>query len=101
MPDSAVPIPIFLLVVCVGMLVVLLLLVLRISWRLSRLEKLGVYSPSQAEPAAQAPTQAETSLGGAFEAFLAQDPSRRDLPKGEQFSAYRRWRQDNGMNWTT
>ena len=101
MPDSAAPIPIILLAVCVGMLVVLLLLVLRISWRLSRLENLGGRSSSQAEPAAHAPTKAETSVGGAFEAFLAQDPSRRDLPKGEQFSAYRRWRQDNGMNWST
>ena len=111
MPDPVAPVPIILLAVCLGMLVVLLLLVLRISWRLSRLESLGVHPPSQAEPTAQAPTaqaptaqaptQAETSPGGAFEAFLAQDPSRRDLPKGEQFSAYRQWRQNNGMNWST
>ena len=101
MPDPVAPVPIILLAVCLGMLVVLLLLVMRISWRLSRLESLGVHPPSQAEPTAQAPTQAETSPGGAFEAFLAQDPSRRDLPKGEQFSAYRQWRQNNGMNWST
>ena len=100
MPEAAAPILVILLTACVGMLVVVLLLVLRISWRLSRLEKLGGHSPSRLESTAEAPTQAETSPGGAFEAFLAQDPSRRDLPKGEQFSAYRRWRQDNGMNWS-
>ncbi len=100
MPEVA-PILIILLSACVIMLVLVLLLVMRISSRLSRLEKFGGQSSAQAEPAGQAPSKGETSAGGAFEAFLAEDPSRRDLPKGEQFSAYRRWRQDNGMNWST
>ena len=100
MPDVA-PILIILLTACVIMLVLLLVLVMRISSRLSRLEKADGKSSSHAESAAQAPSKGETSAGGAFEAFLAEDPSRRDLPKGEQFSAYRRWRQDNGMNWST
>jgi hypothetical protein len=42
----------------------------------------------------------ETSPGGAFEVFLGEDPSRREMAKGEQFSAYRRWRQEKGLNWS-
>lgn len=34
-----------------------------------------------------------------FEAFLAEDPLRRALPKNEQFAAFRRWRSEKGMNW--
>ncbi len=35
----------------------------------------------------------------AFDRFMVEDTSRRHLPKREQFEAYRRWRQENGMNW--
>ena len=100
MPESEAPTLIILLSLCAGLLVVVVLLVLRISSRLSRIEKLTGRPPARAEPAEQAPSKAETSAGGAFEAFLAEDSSRRDLPKGEQFSAYRQWRHDKGMNWS-
>ncbi len=100
MPEAAAPTLVIMLAACGGLLVLVLLLVLRISWRLSRIEKLAGQSPSRAEPAEQAPSKAETSPGGAFEAFLAEEPSRRALPKGEQFSAYRQWRHDKGMNWS-
>lgn len=42
----------------------------------------------------------ENPGGGAFETFLAEDPARRQLPKKEQFAAYRKWRQENGLNWS-
>ena len=100
MPEAAAPSLIILLSICVGLLVLVLLLVLRISWRLSRVEKLGHSAPARVESGEQPPTQAETSPGGAFEAFLAEDSSRRELPKGEQFSAFRQWRHDKGMNWS-
>lgn len=100
MPEAAAPSLIILLSICAGLLVLVLLLVLRISWRLSRMEKLGHQSPSREESAEQPPSQAETSPGGAFEAFLAEDPSRRELPKGEQFKTFRQWRHDKGMNWS-
>lgn len=100
MPEAAAPTLVILLAACAGLLVLVLLLVLRISSRLSRMETHVSQSSSRAEPAAPTPSQAETSPGGAFEAFLAEDPSRRDLPKGEQFSAYRQWRHDKGMNWS-
>jgi hypothetical protein len=100
MPETAAPILVILLATCAGLLVLVLLLVLRISSRLSRIEKLVGQPSSQRESTEPAPSKAETSPGGAFEAFLAEDPSRRDLPKGEQFSAYRQWRHDKGMNWS-
>ena len=101
MPESEAPTLIILLSTCAGLLVLLLLLVFRISWRLSRIEKnLTYHSHGHSESPAPAPSAAETSPGGAFEAFLSEDPERRNLTKGEQFSAYRRWRQEKGMNWS-
>lgn len=101
MPEAAAPLLVILLAACAGLLVLVLLLVLRISWRLSRMETRASLSSSNPQPTAPVPSKAETAPGGAFEAFLAADPSRRDLPKGEQFSAYRQWRHDKGMNWST
>jgi hypothetical protein len=89
-----------LLSAAVGLLVLLLGLVIGISRRLRRIEVHLIESENRQSPSGFAPSAAETSSGGAFEAFLAEDPARRKLPKGEQFAAYRRWRQENGMNWT-
>jgi hypothetical protein len=101
MPESEAPPLIILLSTCTGLLVLLLLLVVRISWRLSRIEKNLTYSSrGPSESPDPAPSAAETSPGGAFEAFLSEDPERRNLTKSEQFSAYRRWRQEKGMNWS-
>ncbi len=85
---------------CAGLLVLLLLLLFQISGRLSRIERHIARDDSHPETAGEAPSAAETSPGGAFEMFLNEEPGRRDLTKGEQFKAYRRWRQENGMNWS-
>ncbi|RYD20022.1 MAG: hypothetical protein EOP88_16710 [Verrucomicrobiaceae bacterium] len=96
-----------LLYCCFGLLITLFILVLRISGKLNRLESLisqsksrSASAPAPAEPVSGAPSAAETSPGGAFEAFLAEDSSRRELTKSEQFAAYRQWRQEKGMNWS-
>ncbi len=34
-----------------------------------------------------------------FENWLDEDPSRRELPKKEQFAGFRKWRAEQGMNW--
>ena len=81
-------------------LLLVLVLVLRISWRLARIERLATRQQPQSEATEPPPSKAETSPGGAFEAFLEEDPGRRDLTKGEQFSSYRRWRQERGLNWS-
>ena len=36
----------------------------------------------------------------AFQAFLAEDPQRLGLSKSEQFTAFRVWRREKGMNWS-
>jgi hypothetical protein len=100
MPESEGPSFVVLLSSCGGLLVLTLFLVWRVLSRLKRIERQLEHISRQPEPVQAAPSQAETSPGGAFEAFLAEDPERRNLPKGEQFSAYRRWRQEKGMNWS-
>ena len=100
MPESQAPTLIILLSSCLGLLVLVLFLVLRISLRLSRIERAAGKSSSPTESVEQAPSVAETSPGGAFETFLSEEPSRRNLTKSEQFSAYRQWRQEKGMNWS-
>ncbi len=89
-----------LLASCAGLLLLVLLLILRLFKRLSRIESLISRNNGRAESPEQAPSVAETSPGGAFEEFLGEDPSRRDLTKGEQFAAYRQWRHEKGMNWS-
>ena len=84
----------------VGLMVVLLLISVAILRRLRRIERSLSGGASQEISSDSAPSVAETSPGGAFESFLNEDPSRRDLSKSEQFAAYRRWRQEKGLNWS-
>jgi len=84
----------------VGLLVCLLLLGVAIFRRLARIERrLNGGSGSKETAGAPAPA-VESQPGGAFEAFLREDPAHRELPKREQFAAYRRWRHERGMNWS-
>jgi hypothetical protein len=103
MPESSVSTVVILLSVCVGLLVILILIAAAISRHLGRLERLlAVKSPVKIGSSATPPplTAAETSPGGPFEAFLAAEPARKALSKKEQAAAYRKWRQENGMNWS-
>jgi hypothetical protein len=100
MPETDLSTVVILLASCAGLLLLVLLLVFRISARLSRLEGLVRQQPVRPETVESGPSAAEASAGGAFEIFLSEDPSRRELSKAEQFSAYRLWRQEKGMNWS-
>ncbi len=100
MPETDLSTVVILLASCVGLLLILLFVAFRILSRLSRIEGLGNQRPSRQETADAEPSAVEASAGGAFEAFLSEDPSRRSLSKAEQFSAYRLWRQEKGMNWS-
>lgn len=82
------------------LLALLTLFCWRISRRLARLEYMLAGGSSAVHTEATAHSAAETAIGGAFETFLAEDPARRDLPKSEQFAAYRKWRQEKGLNWS-
>lgn len=88
---------------CIGLSSLLLVLVFWLSARLGRLEKLLGGKAAQAEKPEEtgdSESSVETSPGGAFETFLNEDPTRRELPKKEQFAAYREWRHQKGMNWS-
>ena len=91
---------VILLAACVGLLAMGLMLIFRLLARLSSIESLLAQNNSSSEASAVQQDSSETMQGGAFEAFLKEDPSRRKLPKREQFAGYRRWRQENGLNWS-
>jgi hypothetical protein len=103
MPESDSPMIQILLVAALCLLVLLTLLVWGISRRLARIEQRldeGTVSASHDLSEAPAPTASETATGGPFESFLNEDPARRALTKSEQFAAYRKWRQEKGLNWS-
>ena len=100
MSDPVAPTVLILLYSVVGFLVVLMGMVLGISRRLWRIERWLAEGGGREEAAPSTPSSAETSSGGAFDTFLNEDPSRRQLSKGEQFAAYRRWRHEKGLNWS-
>ena len=91
---------VILLAACVGLLAMGLMLIFRLLARLSSIESLLAINNSSSEASAVQQDSSEKMQGGAFEAFLKEDPSRRKLPKREQFAGYRRWRQENGLNWS-
>jgi hypothetical protein len=100
MPEPESQLPVILLSSCAGLLVLVLFFVFRISRRLSRIESALSRTNDRSDAVEHAPSSAETSPGGAFEAFLAEDPARLQMTKAEQFAAYRQWRHENGMNWS-
>jgi hypothetical protein len=88
-----------------GLLAVLQLITLialgRLSRRVAALSRSS--APATPVPAAEAPLRREKETQSEqnrwFEVFLAEDPARAELPKKEQFAAFRRWREDKGLNW--
>lgn len=100
MSESVAPLLVILLCCVLGLLGVALVILVGMSRRMARIDRQLAGGQLREEVEAASPSPAETSGGGAFETFLNEDPLRRTLPKGEQFSAYRRWRQENGLNWS-
>jgi len=98
MPEADAPTVVILLWSAVGLLVILLLLVVAVFRRLSRIERRLIEDSGRQDVTEAAAT--ESQPGGAFEMFLNEDPAHRELPKREQFAAYRQWRHERGMNWS-
>ncbi|MEO5713473.1 MAG: hypothetical protein ABIT37_08280 [Luteolibacter sp.] len=98
-PSYVLPLTV-LLVCCLVMLVFLLFMSFRILSRLGWIERRLEQQKADVQVAETGPTVAESSPGGAFEAFLDEDPARRELTKSEQFTAFRQWRHAKGMNWS-
>lgn len=99
---------VILLAAATGLLFFLLLTAIGIRSRLVHLERLlapkkdetPAVRTSSGSPQSTSPTDVEVTSGGVFETFLNEDPVRRNLPKKEQAAAYRKWRQEKGMNWS-
>jgi hypothetical protein len=89
-----------LLAMSITVSVVLLFVMLRILKRLERIELRGNRKETELASTPDAPPAIETSPGGAFEMFLEEDSARLKMTKSEQFKAYRKWRQEKGMNWS-
>ncbi len=100
MPDNTVLT--ILAALCAGLLFFVLLLLMGIRSSLGKLERSFAAKKPEAAPATQpSPARpADATAGSAFDAFLKEDPSRLELSKKEQSAAYRKWRQEHGMNWT-
>jgi hypothetical protein len=100
MPDYESSTIVILLSSLLGVVFLLLFVLFGISRSLHRIQKRLGESQSHARGPELPPSAAETSAGGAFESFLSEDPARRKLTKAEQFAEYRKWRHENGLNWT-
>ena len=106
--ESGISTVVILLASATGLLFLLLLTAIGIRNRLVRLERLlaskrDESSPARASSGASSEAlvpEIEVTSGGVFETFLNEDPARRNLPKKEQAAAYRKWRQEKGMNWS-
>ncbi len=100
MPELTSSTGVILLAALLGVGLLGLLWVAGISRTLLRIERRLAEQSSSARGAELPPSSSETSAGGAFETFLSEDPARRKLTKAEQFAEYRKWRQENGLNWS-
>jgi len=91
--------------VCIAVLALLNLLLLvslrRLSGKVDLLSRRLTVAPAEAAPVPERGERMESAAEQTkwFEAFLAEDAARRELPKKEQFAAFRRWRAEKGMNW--
>jgi len=91
---------VILLAASTGLLFLLLLTAIGIKGRLARLERLLASRKEESAPASAPLSEVEFTSGGVFETFLSEDSARKNLSKKEQAAAYRKWRQEKGMNWS-
>lgn len=81
-------------------LVALMTLVVALLWRIARLPKRRrVGSVARGANDHADPKQEARAHNRQFTEFLAEDPSRAEMTKSEQFAAFRQWRQDRGFTW--
>ena len=88
--------------ITLGTILLLLLLqfaaILRLGRRTKRLEQ-RLAPARTAKPSLKEQKAATREQKQWFEAYLDEEPARRQLPKKEQFAGYRRWRAERGLNW--
>ena len=77
----------------------LLVAVLRVSGKVSALARQVASREPAAGPELIQRKEENSDQKKWFNQFLEEEPSRRELPKKEQFAAFRKWREDKGLNW--
>lgn len=85
-----------------GLQVLTLFALIRLSGRVKRLSRMvpgdtGLTAQTASDLAEQKARTADQKHW--FAEFLAEDETRKELPKKEQFEAFRRWRSERGLNW--
>lgn len=98
MPEPAASWVVILLSCGLALLGVLLVPLIGIFRCLARIERR--LAADERHASASHPAAGDSASGGAFETFLNEEPGCRMLAKSEQFAAYRRWRQQHGLNWS-
>lgn len=87
----------FLLIILIGLMLIVLIMQSSVISKLNRLPsytKVNQLSRKKKE-------RSKTSSTSMFEEFLKEDPTRKSLTKSEQFVAYRAWRREKGLNWSS
>lgn len=88
-----------------GLQLITLLVLFRLSGRVTRLLRQGGGETTPGPTAGAAEFEEQKARNADqkhwFAEFLAEDESRKQLPKKEQFEAFRRWRKERGLNWQT
>ncbi len=77
----------------------LLVAILMVSGKVSALTRYIASRESSPGPELIQRKEENSDQKKLFAAFLEEDPARRELPKREQFAAFRKWREDKGLNW--
>ena len=84
--------------ISLSLLIAMMILLLSIRVAVARIEARISRALQNPEPS---PSTDKEGSGSAFDQFLAEDPERLGLSKTEQFAAYREWRKEKGMNWSS
>ncbi len=80
---------------------VMLSMLASLSGKVARLSRREAAAAPAAQPAGEVAEvkEANSEQKQLFAVFLEEEPSRRELSKKEQFAAFRRWRDEKGLNW--
>ncbi|BCU75799.1 hypothetical protein [Luteolibacter sp. LG18] len=99
MPESQLQTLVILAAAVAILLLLCLLALLRISWRLARLQKAWSGQGEGGKADEKSSSDGAVELSGAFGKFISERPELVVAPKSEQFAAYRKWRKEQGLNW--
>lgn len=84
--------------IIIGLLAMVLLFLLSILFKVTRLERLLASRPPAAATVSK--PEPEEHSESMFDQFIAEDPERRNLSKKEMFEAFREWKKLRGLTWS-